>query len=58
MIEDMFRARTSELALAEEQIKYRMQLAGFARVEKLERALKVARTHLVSAVPSFAMRAH
>jgi len=58
MFEDMFRARTTELALAEEQIKYRMQLAGFARVEKLERALKSARTHISSSLPSFTVRAH
>jgi len=58
MIEDMFRARTAELSLAEEQIKFRMQLAGFSRVEKLERKLQSARTHLTMAVPSFSMRAH
>lgn len=56
MIEDMFRAHTAELALAEQQIKYRMQLAGFSRVEKLERALQSARTHLSIGVPSFSMR--
>lgn len=57
MLEDMFRARRAELALAEQQISYRMQLASFARVEKLERALKFARAHLTIGVPSFS-RAH
>lgn len=56
MLESMFQAQRIEFLAREQEITHRMQWAQFARIERLERALRSAREHLFSGSPTFATK--
>lgn len=56
MLESMFQARQNELFAAEKQITNRMQWAQFARIERLETALRAAKERLFVGNPTFAAK--